>query len=330
MGSVAEDKHAQATRFVGKARRSRGKDKRYDDAVRELIKLCADDIAEGLREGGGALALNTPQHTAGIIRELSYTSALRVIDTAQKRRPANLPRYARACAAEVARETRAAQEARLRELKAEEIFTVALDLGRPGAASLLDRISFDQRNALVELILDNLAQKGLTASSGLNLSLDREPSDYLLWLVWYIFNLHVEEAAAQGFLSADKKIPTELIIDLGGELGPQPKNKQGQPINLAGPVLVKAFDVLTGLPNNRIPAPAKSNARLGRTFGVDPDVIARWKRHPEWEELHVDIKLNGKGGVDITCDSEARIRSARIVMGLKRGPKGKALREKPS
>jgi hypothetical protein len=326
MGSVAEDKHAQATRIVGKALRSRDKDRRYDDAVRELIELCADDIAEGLREGGGALALNTPQHTAGIIRELFYTSALRVINTAQIRRPANLPGYARACAAEVARQKRAAQEARLRELKAEEILTVALDLGRPGAASVLDRISFNQRNVLVELILRRLDHKGMVMS----LDLDHEPKDYLLWLVWYIFNLHVETAAAQGLLNAGKKIPTELIIDLGGELGPQPKNKDGQPINLAGPVLVKAFDVLTGLPNNRIPAPARSNARLGRTFGVDPDVIARWKRHPEWEELHVDIKPNGKGGVDITCDSEARIRSARIVMGLKRGPKGRAPREKPS
>ena len=139
----------------------------------------------------------------------------------------------------------------------------------------------------------------------------------------------MKEPAAKRLVEGSET-PTGLIIDLNSELGPQPKNKHGKPVNLAGPILVKVFDVLTGLPNNRIPAPARTNTRLGRTFDVDPDVIARWKRHPEWEQLRVNTKPNGKGGVQYTFDLDALLRSARIVMGKKRGPKDESLTERLS
>jgi hypothetical protein len=162
------------------------------------------------------------------------------------------------------------------------------------------------------------------------MSLDSEPENYLLWLMWYVFRIHMEEPAAKKMLAAIQDTPTGLIIDLGGELGPQPKNKHGEPINLAGPILVKVLDVLTGLPNNQIPAPARSNTKLGITFSVDPDVIARWKKHPEWDELRVSIKPGGKGGVNCSFDLDALLCSARIVMGQKRGRRAKPLSEKAS
>ena len=140
----------------------------------------------------------------------------------------------------------------------------------------------------------------------------------------------MNEPAAQDLLTRRPDTPTNFIIDLSGELGPQPKNRRGDPINLAGPILVKAFDVLTGLPNNRIPAPARSNTRLGRTFDVDPNVVARWKRHPEWVELRVDIEPDENGRVHFSFDLEALLRSARIVTGRKRGPKDKSSPEKAS
>jgi hypothetical protein len=317
--SVPEGKHAQAVKIVGKALRSRSGEK-YDDAVRELIELCAEEIAEGLTEGGGALTLSTAQHIVGITRQLAYASAGKVVGTARESRPTDLPQYVRTCAAEVARETRAAQEAWLRGLKPEQVLDVLLRWDRPGAASMLDRLSFDQRNELVKLILQHLDRQGIAVS----LVLNNEPKNYLLWLMWYAFRLHLEEPAAKRLIE-DRETPTGLLIDLSGELGPQPKNKRGEPINLAGPILVKMFEVLTGLPNNRIPAPARSNTKLGITFSVDPDVIARWKKHPEWDELHVDTKPDGKGGVHYSFDLDTLLRSARIVMGKKRGPT-----EKPS
>ncbi len=84
MGSVAEDKHTQAKKIVGKALRYRNND-RYDSAVRELIELCADEIAEGLTDGGGALTLSTLQHTTGLIHRLAYTTALKVVGTAREK-----------------------------------------------------------------------------------------------------------------------------------------------------------------------------------------------------------------------------------------------------
>jgi hypothetical protein len=48
MGSAVVNKHDKGARIIGKTLLS-GDDRR-DDAVRELIDLCADEIAKGLNE----------------------------------------------------------------------------------------------------------------------------------------------------------------------------------------------------------------------------------------------------------------------------------------
>ncbi len=83
MGNVAKNRHDQAVKIVSKALRS-SKDKR-DDALRELIEFCADEIAKGLNEGGILLAFSAPQHKANIARALAYRSAERVIGTAKEK-----------------------------------------------------------------------------------------------------------------------------------------------------------------------------------------------------------------------------------------------------
>ena len=108
MGSVPEGSHDQAKRIVGKALRSRN-NYRYDNALRELIELCAGEIAEGLTEGGGALTLSTPQHKNAIAAQLAYATVQWVVGTARDNRPTDLPNYVRVCAVQVARETRAAE-----------------------------------------------------------------------------------------------------------------------------------------------------------------------------------------------------------------------------
>jgi hypothetical protein len=322
MGRVPESKHAQIAEIVGKADRSPTNEKR-DDAVRELIELCAQEIAEGLTKGGGTLSFGPPQAKLqaeiAATRRLAFKSAWRVVSTARDKRPANLPKYVQECAAEVARQDRAEQEARLRGLEPEQVLNLLLPSDCVGAASLLDRLSFGQRNALIKLILSRLGYEGI-----LMLPLGPEPDEHLLWLLWYAMRLHLDEPSAKKLLAEDQDTPVGLTVDLGDKLPPQPRNSRGEPINLAGPILVKAFDVLTGLPNNQIPAPAKSDTRLGRTFSVDPGVIARWKSHPEWENLHVAVEPDGKGGVRCTCDLDAVLRSGRIVTGQKRGPNDKS------
>jgi hypothetical protein len=323
MGSVADDKHKTALELLRRWR-LRKDVKGREKLLREFVELCAVEVSNGLRVGGGVLAWSTKEHTTEVIRYITLKGVQRALDTATDTRPPHLPSYVQDCVAEVVQETRTDQEKYLRELKPQQIYDMVSPLSRLGAASVLDRISFHQRNALVELILRRWGHKRIL------MRIDSEPDEHLPWLIWYAFRLHMEEPSAKKLLAEDQDTPTGLMIDLGEELPPQPKNSRGTPINLAGPILVKAFDVLTGLPNNQIPAPARTNTRLGRTFDVDPDVIARWKRHPEWAELRVDVEPDGKGGVRYTFDLDALFRSARIVTGRKRGPQDNSSSEKAS
>ena len=84
---------------------------------------------------------------------------------------------------------------------------------------------------------------------------------------------------------------------------------------------MKVFEALTSLPTIRIPAEASSKSKLGRSFGVSRKVIARWRQHPEWEKLHVEITPDDKGGLYYAIDRENQLRSARIATGIGRGPK---------
>ena len=61
---------AATEKIFSKALLSRSEEK-YSAAVRELIELCADEITEGLTEGGGALTLSTPQDGASTTRQLA-------------------------------------------------------------------------------------------------------------------------------------------------------------------------------------------------------------------------------------------------------------------
>jgi hypothetical protein len=68
--AVAGAPVAATEKIISKALLSRSEEK-YAAAVRELIELCADEIAEGLTEGGGALTLSTPQDKASTTRQLA-------------------------------------------------------------------------------------------------------------------------------------------------------------------------------------------------------------------------------------------------------------------
>jgi hypothetical protein len=314
MGSIPDDKHdAAAKAAVGKVLRSSGQ--KRGDAVRGFIELCVNEIAEGLRDGGGPLAF-TPQHGAEIRRYLSYASAERVIGTAKEKRPTDLPKYVRECSAEVAREAKVEQYAKFRALNPEQILAMILRLSRLGSALLLDRLSLKQRNALVELIHRRTGGQHVQ----LRLGDEHEPEDVRLWTIWYVGRLHtLEPQARKAFTKEGRPSVTCLLIDPSGEFGPQPKNNCGDPINLAGPALVKVFEALTSLPNNQLPAEARSNSKLGRSFGVSRMVIARWRKHPEWEDLQVETKPDGEGGLYYTIDRENHLRAARIVKGEDRG-----------
>ena len=253
------------------------------------------------------------------VREVAEVGVREAAQTLRDEPGRSLLAHVKGCVADVLKQAVADQYKELRNLAPKQLLDTLLRLSRADVAWVLERISFDQRNGLVgELTRRELLYGG----ARLSLDLDDAPEDDLLWLLWYIFQLHKKDAGMQGLL-AEKEVPTVMMVDLSGGKNPQPRNSRGEPINLAGPILVKVFDRLTGLPNNEIPASARTNTRLGRAFNVDPDVVARWKKHPEWHELRVDIQPDDKGGVYHTFDLEALLCSARIVTGCKRGPKPK-------
>jgi hypothetical protein len=190
MGSVAEVKHKSALELLRRWR-LRNDDKGRDKILRELAELCAAELSRGLREGGGIVAWNTQEHLTAAIRFVTLKGTQRALYTAADTRPRDFPRYIQDCVAEVARETQASQEKNLHALEPQQIYDRVSRLSRLGAASILDRISFHQRNGLVELILRRLGHERII------MRLDAEPSDHMLWLMWYVFRLHMEEPAAK-------------------------------------------------------------------------------------------------------------------------------------
>jgi hypothetical protein len=317
MRSVADDKHKQFLRiwrdgYLGK--------KSHNAAVREIAELCRDDIENGLAEARDLLVFGALEDGKRLIHRLICVGVDRALTTAQDKRPAYLPKYVQDCMEQVVREAIAVQETKLMAIQPEQVLKIVLRLSRLDAASVLDRLPFNQRNALIEHIHSQMGGKRVKVQLGL----ENEPEDPLLWTVWYVGHLHaLEPEAEQAFTKEGRRPQTCLLIDLSGELGAQPRNKFGEPINLAGPALVKVFEVLTRLPDNQIPAEARSHSALGRGFGVSHKVITRWREHPEWKELQVEITLDGKGGVYHTVNRENQLRSIRIACGDKRGPKPK-------
>lgn len=311
MGSVANDKHAEALRLF-KRWRFQGVEGR-EKTLQEFAKFCAEEISAGLWAGGGILVWNTQEDTERVIRYVALTGVRKALETTVSTHPPDLPRHVQVCVEAVVKETRAARETKLKELTSQQVYDLVQKLSRLGAASILHRLSFGQRQDFIAFI-----QRQVVDTYRLSLACEDEPEDYALWLLWYVGRLHAMDPTVRQLL--DKEVPTVLTLDLNGELGPQPRNKKGEPINLAGPVLVKVFGVLTGLPTNDIPAPASSDTKLGLSFGVSRDVIKRWRTHPEWGDLKADITLDGKGGVRFSVDEENLQRSARIAIGHKRGP----------
>jgi hypothetical protein len=290
--------------------------RRANEALGELAILCAPEIAQAFNEfkGSSSLLISDPEL---LVREVAEVGVRKAAQTLRDEPGRLLLDHVKDCVTSVLKDAEAAQREELRNLAPDQLLDMVLRLARSDAASLLNCASFDQCSGLVV----ELVRRRSVKSGGLSLDVENEPEDDLSWLLWYIFRLHAEEASARGLLE-DKAHRTRvvLLVDPSGDTGPQPRNKHGEPINLAGPILVKVFDKLTGLSNNQMPAPARTNLRLGRTFGIDPDVVARWKRHPEWRDLRVNTEPDGEGGLHYTFDLEALLRSARIVTGHKRGP----------
>jgi len=87
MGSAAEGKHRTALE-LRRRWHLRKDDEGRDKILRELMELCATEISDGLREGGGILAWSTQEHTTDAIRYVAFGGAQKLYTQQQK--PARL------------------------------------------------------------------------------------------------------------------------------------------------------------------------------------------------------------------------------------------------
>jgi len=81
MGSAAEGKHRTALE-LRRRWHLRKDDEGRDKILRELMELCATEICDGLREGGGILAWSTQEHTTVAIHHVVYEGVQKALYTA--------------------------------------------------------------------------------------------------------------------------------------------------------------------------------------------------------------------------------------------------------
>jgi hypothetical protein len=128
MRSVADDKHRAALKLVRRWRF--GNEKGREETLKKLAEPCAVEISSGLREGGGVLAWSTREHTTAAVRHVALAGVRRALETVETYttvRPRDFPRYVQGCTAKVARETKSAQEAALKELEPQQILDSAFE-----------------------------------------------------------------------------------------------------------------------------------------------------------------------------------------------------------
>ncbi len=290
--------------------------RRSDEALKDLAFVCEPEIEEAINafeEDGGCLFLDTTHYT-GAMGAIVRKGVLYAAQSLRNEPSRDLLEYVRASVEKVLWEIVAERKAKLERHTPEALLGFLSVVPREVAVSQFGLLGPEKRLDLLELIAQRLMQRSGQERLEIWFIPEHEPEDGLLFLAWYLLMIDASEPSVQDALARGQ---LKTVVRARG-LSP-PKNRRGEPVNPLGPILVKVYDVLTGLPNNEIPAPARSDTKLGISFNVDRAVIKRWKSHPEWEDLQVDTKPDGKGGVHYAFNLEALLRSVRIVQGQKRG-----------
>ena len=318
MGSLPEDDRlAQAMeRWRRYDRLSSKQPDKADKALHDLAVFCAPEIAEafnGFKKGGNIWVSDVE----AFIRELAVIAARRAAQTLRDKPGRNLLHYVKRCVGDVLREREAEQRNRLRQLTAEQALGIATRLPRDQAAFVLDRLSQRQRHALIELVHRH---KGGEGRREISLNPRHEPKDALLWLVWYAARRNAEHPLIERASTRENRPPqTFVLIDPGGKIGTQRKNKRGEPIDLAGPMHAKTFAML-GRELSERGYPIKDplgKPRIAKSLGVSRDIVRRYlKRADELPDPFPD-----GGGVTIKFTLGDLLRSAQIAKGYERGPK---------
>ena len=182
----------------------------------------------------------------------------------------------------------------------EELLSVVLDWPRLNAAVLLEHLTFEQRSGLLELLFAH--------TELMEIRLEDEPEDELLWRLWYTAVLQVIDPAVRDLLEG---IERPMIVLLGEAWGkPLPAEK-----NPAGPLHAMYFHQLSK-DGNAVKDPT-SVSRVARLTGVKSrSTIDRYLA----SGAEVALTTDGRA-VHVRFTPEDILRSIEAVRGKKRGPK---------
>jgi hypothetical protein len=186
----------------------------------------------------------------------------------------------------------------------EELLSVVLGWPRLNAAVLLEHLTFEQRSGLLELLFAH--------TELMEIRLEDEPEDELLWRLWYTAVLQVIDPAVRDLLEG---IERPIIVLLGEEWGkPIPAEK-----NPAGPLHAKYFHLLhreLSKDGNAVKDPT-SVSRVARLTGVKSrSTIDRYLA----SGAEVALTKDGRD-VHVRFTPDDILRSIEAVRGKKRGPK---------
>jgi hypothetical protein len=197
----------------------------------------------------------------------------------------------------------------------EELLSAVLVSQRLNVMVLLEHLTFEQRNGLLDLLFTRTERKSLY------MWLKDEPEDELLWRIWYTAVLQAYDAKLSKVFQED----THPIFVPVGELRRMPPPKG---VNPAGPMHARYYQQL--VKDQQVVKEARqagydirdldSKSRIARLTGLDRRAITRYLA----SDVQVGIAPEEKGRVRVQFRLKDLQRSAEVSRGKKRGRKTKS------
>jgi len=187
----------------------------------------------------------------------------------------------------------------------EELLSVVLDWPRPNVMVLLEHLTFEQRDGLLELLVARVGRS-------LVVSLKDKPEDELRWRIWYTLGLQAYDAKLSEVLRED----THPIFVPVGEVQKRPPPKG---VNPAGPMHARFYQQLVEelREAGRDIQDPDSKSRIARLTGLDRRAIGRYLD----SDVQVEIALGEQDRVKVRFRLKDLQRSIDVSRGKKRGRK---------
>lgn len=238
----------------------------YDDAFLCQIFIVDSDRGEFLAGGVGAANKVRDGVRRGLDLSVTYDETL--------------PESVKRGVAGVLSEHASIRRAQIRERKPAQIFPTLLAANCADTASgILRQLSQEQLAGLLTLIAGYKGKDPLAILPGPV----HDTEDWLEWITRYTAFLYDAGNFEQFQVAYDRRADA-LVAPVGGKLGPPQRDKDGDPLNLFGPMHVKMVKLLATEQTKRGIRGASergSFSSIARSLNTDHRRVARW-----WEQSH--------------------------------------------